>query len=160
MSQLTSLTDFLIASMPKRAMQGFDSQMDEITFIPAQRDIGLGQYRIAVIRYNAVLTWERYPYREHDPKILMTLLMAWLSEDASGLLEETGLESELPEFDIDIIDQDTAIVVVTLPLADALDLIPDKDGPIPFDGQRWRLAAPDIWQADEVTVIPRTEGQA
>lgn len=44
MSQLTELTDFLIANMPRRAMQGFDSQMDEIAFIPAQRDTGLGQY--------------------------------------------------------------------------------------------------------------------
>ncbi|KJJ75800.1 hypothetical protein MPEC4839_41c00070 [Escherichia coli] len=44
MSQLTALTDFLIANMPRRAMQGFDSQMDEIAFIPAQRDTGLGQY--------------------------------------------------------------------------------------------------------------------
>lgn len=45
MSQLTELTDFLIANMPRRAMQGFDSQMDEIAFIPAQRDTGLGQYK-------------------------------------------------------------------------------------------------------------------
>ncbi|EBK4208544.1 phage tail protein, partial [Salmonella enterica] len=89
MSQLTELTDFLIANMPRRAMQGFDSQMDEIAFIPAQRDTGLGQYRIAIIRYNAVLTWERYPYREYDPKILMALFMSWLCQDERALFEET-----------------------------------------------------------------------
>lgn len=159
MSQLKQLTDFLIANMPKRAMQGFDSQMDEITFIPAQRDNGLGQYRLAIIRYNAVLTWERYPYREHDPKILMALFMSWLTEDERGLLEETGIDSELPEFDIETIDQETAIMVVTLPMAEELNMIPDTKGEIPFDGQRWRLAEPDIWTADEVTIIPLTEGQ-
>jgi len=46
MSQLDELTGFLQAHMPKRAMLGFDSQMDEIVFIPAQRDTGLGQYRL------------------------------------------------------------------------------------------------------------------
>ncbi|MGV4282537.1 MULTISPECIES: phage tail protein [Enterobacterales] len=159
MSQLKQLTDFLIANMPKRAMQGFDSQMDEITFIPAQRDNGLGQYRLAIIRYNAVLTWERYPYREYDPKILMALFMSWLTLDERGLLEETGIDSELPEFDIETIDQETAIMVVTLPMAEELNMVPDPKGEIPFDGQRWRLAEPDIWTAEEVTIIPLTEGQ-
>lgn len=159
MSQLKQLTDFLITNMPKRAMQGFDSQMDEITFIPAQRDNGLGQYRLAIIRYNAVLTWERYPYREYDPKILMALFMSWLTQDERGLLEETGIDSELPEFDIETIDQETAIMVVTLPMADELNMIPAPDGEIPFDGQRWRLADPDIWTAEEVTIIPLAEGQ-
>lgn len=159
MSQLKQLTDFLITNMPKRAVQGFDSQMDEITFIPAQRDNGLGQYRLAIIRYNAVLTWERYPYREYDPKILMALFMSWLTQDERGLLEETGIDSELPEFDIETIDQETAIMVVTLPMADELNMIPVPDGEIPFDGQRWRLADPDIWTAEEVTIIPLAEGQ-
>ncbi|WP_336819390.1 phage tail protein [Cedecea sp. MMO-103] len=159
MSQLSALTDFLIANMPKRAMQGFDSQMDEVAFIPAQRDNGLGQYRLAIIRYSAVLTWERYPYREYDPKILMALFLSWLTEDERGLLEEAGIDSELPEFDIETIDQETAIMVVTLPMAEELNLVPDPKGAIPFDGQRWRLVEPDIWTAEEMTIIPLTEGQ-
>lgn len=159
MSQLSALTDFIIANMPKRAMQGFDSQMDDVTFIPAQRDNGLGQYRLAIIRYSAVLTWERYPYREYDPKILMALFLSWLTEDERGLLEEAGIDSELPEFDIETIDQETAIMVVTLPMAEELNLVPDPKGAIPFDGQRWRLAEPDIWTAEEMTIIPLTEGQ-
>lgn len=158
MSQLKELTDFILTNMPPRAMQGFDSQMDEVVFIPAQRDNGLGQYRLAIIRYNAVLTWERYPYREHDPKILMALFMSWLTQDERGLLEEAGLDSELPEFDIETIDKETAIMVVTLPMAEELNLVPDAKGEIPFDGQRWRLAEPDIWTAEEMTIIPATEG--
>lgn len=158
MSQLKELTDFIVTNMPPRAMQGFDSQMDEVVFIPAQRDNGLGQYRLAIIRYNAVLTWERYPYREYDPKILMALFMSWLTQDERGLLEEAGLDSELPEFDIETIDKETAIMVVTLPMAEELNLVPDPKGEIPFDGQRWRLAEPDIWTAEEMTIIPATEG--
>lgn len=159
MSQLKELTDFIVTNMPPRAMQGFDSQMDEVVFIPAQRDNGLGQYRLAIIRYNAVLTWERYPYREYDPKILMVLFMSWLTQDERGLLEEVGLDSELPEFDIETIDKETAIMVVTLPMAEELNLVPDPKGEIPFDGQRWRLAEPDIWTAEEMTIIPATEEQ-
>lgn len=154
MSQLDSLTAFITAAVPKRVMEGFDSQMDEVQFIPAQRDKGLGQYRLSIIRYNAVLTWERFPYREYDPKIVMALLLSWLSQEERAVFEEIGIDSELPDFDIEVIDSKTAIVVVTLPLADELDLVPDDEGPIPFDGKRWRLAQPEIWTATDVEVIP------
>ncbi|EBT2502588.1 phage tail protein, partial [Salmonella enterica subsp. enterica serovar Uganda] len=70
----------------------------------------------------------------------------------------TGIDAELPEFDIETIDQETAIMVVTLPMVEELNLIPDPKGQIPFDGQRWKLANPEVWTADEVTVIPVNEG--
>ncbi|WP_333891744.1 phage tail protein [Atlantibacter subterraneus] len=157
MSQLDDLTGFLLANMPKRAMQGFDSQMDEIVFIPAQRETGLGQYRLSVMRYNAVLTWARYPYREYDPQIMMALLLVWLTQADRSLFEEIGIDNTLPDFDIELTDEETAIVVVTLPMAQEINLVPDPDGAIPFDGQRWRLDSPEIWTAQDMTVIPVTK---
>lgn len=154
MSQLDNLTAFITEAVPPRVMQGFDSQMDEVTFIPAQRDTGLGQYRLSIIRYNAVLTWERFPYREYDPKILMTLFLVWLSQEDRAVFEEIGIDNELPDFDVEVIDSETAIVVVTLPMAEELNLVPDEKGPIPFDGQRWRLDAPEIWTAADADVMP------
>ncbi|QCT18489.1 phage tail protein [Jejubacter calystegiae] len=157
MSQLDALTRFLAENMPTRAMQGFDSQMDGVEFIPAQRDLGLNQYRLAIIKYNAVLSWERYPYREYDPKILMALFIAWLAQADRSLFEEIGIDNDLPDFDIDVIDPETAIVVVSLPMAEELNLVPDENGSIPHDGRRWRLESPEIWTAEAAEVIPHRE---
>ncbi|CDL40958.1 FIG00641266: hypothetical protein [Citrobacter freundii] len=59
-TQLESLTAFFQQNVPPRAMQSFDSVLDEMKFIPAAKDYGLGQYRQAVIRYDAVISWQRF----------------------------------------------------------------------------------------------------
>ncbi|HBT3078312.1 TPA: phage tail protein, partial [Klebsiella pneumoniae] len=73
-TQLESLTAFFRDNVPARAMVGFTSVMDEMQFIPAAKDLGLEQYRQAVIRYSAVLSWERFPYRICDPRLLFSLM--------------------------------------------------------------------------------------
>lgn len=156
MSQLDDLTRFLRQHMPKRVMQDFDSQMDGIEFIPAQRDMGMGQYRLSVMKYDAVLTWERYPYREHDPQIMMALILVWREAAERGLFEEVGIDDQMPDIDIDLIDEGCAIVVVTLPMVEAITLIEDEKGEIPFDGQRWRLDAPAIWTAEDFELTRQT----
>ncbi len=78
-TQLESLTAFFQQNVPPRAMQSFDSVLDEMKFIPAAKDYGLGQYRQAVIRYDAVISWQRFPYRLCPPQLLMSLLAAcWM----------------------------------------------------------------------------------
>lgn len=156
MSQLDDLTRFLRKHMPKRVMTDFDSQMDSIEFIPAQRDMGMGQYRLSVMKYEAVLTWERYPYREHDPQIMMALVLVWREAAERGLFEEVGIDDQMPDIDIDLIDDGCAIVVVTLPMVEAITLVEDEKGEIPFDGQLWRLDAPAIWTAEEFELTRRT----
>jgi hypothetical protein len=154
MSQLKSLTAFITEAVPPSVMAGFDSRMDEIQLIPAHRDNGLGQYRLAIIRYKAVLTWARFPCQEYDPTFLMALLLSWLSQEERSVFEEIGIDSERPGFDIDPIDSEAAKVALTLPMAEELNLVPDEQGPIPFDGQRWKLADPDIWTATEADFLP------
>ena len=154
MSQLDALSTFVTHSMPARTFKGagFSSYMDELSFIPAQRDLGLEQYRLAVIRYNAVLAWDRFPYRLYDPRNLAALLLVWLMESDRELFEEFGLDTELPDFDIDLVDDETAVVVITLPMVEALNLVKDVKGNIPLDGARWRLADPTVWFASEAVV--------
>ncbi|MFS7359974.1 phage tail protein [Rahnella inusitata] len=154
MSQLDALSAFVTANMPGRAFKGagFSSYMDELHFIPAQRDLGLDQYRMAIIRYNAVLAWDRFPYRIYDPRNLAALLLAWLMQSDRSLYEEVGIDAELPEFDIDLVDEETAVLIITLPMVEELSVIKDDKGNIPLDGARWRLADPTIWFASEAVV--------
>jgi len=154
MSQLDELTAFITANMPKRTFTGtgFASFMDEMKFIPAQRDLGLDQYRLAVIRYDAALTWDRFPYRLYDPRQLAALLLVWLGQSDRALYEEMGIDDDLPDFDIDLIDDETAVLAISVPMVEALTMVKDEKGNIPMDGAMWRLADTQIWLASEAKV--------
>lgn len=148
-SQLDSLTAFLREQMPARAMQSFTSEMTSLKTIPAARDLGLGQVRLSVIRYDAELIWERFPYRECDPRLLMALIEVWLTLDDEGreLFGQVGITNADPQWDIELIDEETAIVTVTIPMAESLVIVPDENGNIPYQGERYRLGNADVWTA-------------
>ncbi|MBE5254166.1 phage tail protein [Mixta mediterraneensis] len=148
-SQLDSLTGFLNKFMPARAMQSFTSEMANLKTIPAAKELGLGQVRLSVIRYDAELIWERFAYRECDPRLLMALLEVWLSagEEKRELFGFVGITNADPDWDIELIDEETAIVAVTVPMAEALIIVPDEAGNIPYQGGRYRLADAEIWTA-------------
>lgn len=147
MSQIESLTGFIRANMPPRAMQSFTSEMESLKTIPAAKDKGLGQVRLSVIRYDAALLWERFPYRECDPRQVMALLEVWLAAEPRELFSQVGITSADPDWDIELIDEETAIVTVTVPMVEELIIVPDENGPVPYEGGRYRLADADIWTA-------------
>lgn len=148
-SQLESLTSFIQTVMPARAMQSFTSEMTGLKTVPAARDMGMGQVQLAVIRYDAELMWERFPYRECDPRLLMALLEVWLAMDIADreLFSQVGITNADPDWDIELIDEETAIVTVTVPMAERLVIVPDDEGEIPYQGGRYRLAEAEIWTA-------------
>lgn len=152
MSQLASLTGFIRANMPARAMQSFTSEMESVKTIPAGKEMGLGQVRLSVIRYDAALMWERFPYRECDPRQVMALLEVWLTQEDRDLFSQVGITSADPDWDIELIDEETAIVTVTVPMAEALIIVPDNDGAIPYQGERYRLADAEVWTATSALV--------
>lgn len=148
-SQLDSLTGFIKANVPKRAMLSFSSEMTGLKTVPAAKALGLGQVRLSVIRYDAELMWERFPFRECDPRLLMALIEVWLAQDSDerGLFSQIGISNADPDWDIELIDEENAIVTVTVPMAESLVIVPDDDGPIPYQGARYRLADAEIWTA-------------
>ncbi|MBQ4797354.1 phage tail protein, partial [Pectobacterium versatile] len=71
---------------------GFDSFMDEVSFIPARRDLGEDQYQLAVMKFDAVLSWERWPYRVCDPRNLCALLLVWQEGQDDVPYMDAGLD--------------------------------------------------------------------
>lgn len=151
-TQLDSLTAFFTQNVPERARRGFDSQIDGMQVISAARDLGAGQYRLSVLRYTALLSWERFPFRLVDPQLLVALLEVWMDEHAAPVMEELGIENTEADWDVTLEDEETATVVLTLPLADELVIRPDAAGLIPYRGERWSLVEPEIWTALSATV--------
>ncbi|MFV7361054.1 phage tail protein [Citrobacter portucalensis] len=146
-TQLDSLTAFFRANVPPRAQQGFSSLMDEMRVVPAAKDLGQGQYRQAVIRYSALLSWERFPYRLCAPQLLVALMEAWLDDYGSEVMDELGITDAEPDWDISVEDEETATVVLTMPLVEELVIKQDGNGAIPWRGERWSLAEPEVWTA-------------
>ncbi|SUI76782.1 P2 phage tail completion protein R (GpR) [Serratia quinivorans] len=74
----------------------------------------MGQRRIGYTTYTGELRWDDWPYRLCDPQLLYTLVLVWLGDHANDLREELGLED--PDIDPQPIDEQTAIVSVSVPL--------------------------------------------
>ncbi|EHN8808824.1 phage tail protein [Enterobacter hormaechei] len=159
-TQLENLTAFFTSNVPARAMKAFGSVVDEMEFVPAAKDLGLGQYRQAVIRYDAVLSWERFPYRLCPPQLLMSLMAAWLDEADRELLDEIGVTEADPQWDVSVADEETADIVLTVPMAEELVIREDEKGLIPWQGKRWSLVEPEIWTALTATIYGVDESGA
>ncbi|MBS0851261.1 phage tail protein [Enterobacter sp. JGM127] len=151
-TQLENLTAFFKDNVPERAMRSFTSVLDEMEFVPAAKDLGLGQYRQAVIRYDAVLSWERFPYRLFPPQLLMSLMAAWMDEAERQLLDDIGVTEADPQWDVSVADEETADIVLTVPMAEELVIREDEKGLIPWNGKRWSLVDAEIWTALTATI--------
>jgi hypothetical protein len=159
-TQLESLTAFFKENVPARAMQSFDSIVDELGLVLAAKDMGLDQYRQAIVRYDAVLSWERFPYRLCAPQLLMSLMLAWLDDADRDLFDDIGITDADPQWDVTVEDEETATVVLTVPMAEELVIRKDENGDIPFRGERWSLADAEIWTALTATVYAVDEAGA
>lgn len=159
-TQLDALTGFFTQNVPTRAQLGFDSQIDGMQVVSAAKDLGNDQYRLSVLRYDALLSWERFPFRLVAPQLLIALLDVWLDEEASPILDEFGIASTDAQWDVTVEDAETATVVLTIPLADELVIKPDENGEIPYRGRRWSLVEPEIWTALSATVYGADESGA
>ena len=159
-THLDSLTDFFAENVPKRAQLSFDSQVDGMQVISAAKNLGNDQHRLSVVRYDALISWERFPFRLVAPQLLIALLEVWLDEVASPLLDESGIANTDAQWDVTLEDAETATVVLTIPLADELVIKPDENGDIPYRGERWSLVDPEIWTALSATVYGADESGA
>lgn len=149
-SELDGITGFIRDNLPSRAVRDagvkFASYMENVELLDGGRDLGLGEM-VGAIQYEAVLEWERFPYRICQPQRVFALVLVWLAEQANDLRDT--LELPPPEVEVELIDEETAYVVVSIPMVEPLGLVPNDNGEIPWQGQRWSVESPDIWTAEQ-----------
>jgi hypothetical protein len=149
MHKLTALVEHLLAvtALPREQMHAY---ADRGELQPSGRDLGLTadglpQIEAGVWRYDALVRMERY---KGDGPQLMAVVLGWLADNdphRDGLAEA--------EADVHINDNDTCDVELACEFEERLVMVEAPDGPIPFNGRRWRMAAPQIRVAR--TVQPR-----
>ena len=151
MSQLDSLTTFITENLPPDVMQMFESAMDDCQLERNSKALGLGQKRIGVLRYNAKLSWDRFPFRQCSPGVVYALVLTWINDHANEMHKTLQLPdpSVDPEFD----DEGYCMLEVVVPVADEIILKPNENGAIPSQGQRWEVVYPEVWTATEAEFV-------
>ncbi|WP_368924915.1 phage tail protein [Providencia sp. 1709051003] len=151
MSKLQSLTKFLKANLPERVCQvEFTSETDEIQFIRAHKDLGLDQYQMMIRQCDALISWGRFPYRQIHPDYIPLLIDAWASEQDNEL-GNSNIEQEPPSMTVDV-DDETAVIVVSISFAEPVVMKEDPNGIVPFDGKRWSLANTEFGYAEHAEI--------
>lgn len=116
---------------------------DQGTLIPTGRDLGHG-VEVGIIKYDAVIQIERYPGDAHH---LLSVISAWLA-DNDACREDNGLVD--PEVDISLNDDATADVDLSIEFEERLEIVPQDDGVIEFNGRTWAVADVPVDVAEAV----------
>ena len=151
MNQIESLTAFITDNLTPNVMQMFQSEQENCELIRSGKALGLGQKRIGVLRYDATLSWDRFPFRVCSPGLVYALVLIWVTDHANALHTELKLPDPTvdPEFD----DEGYCMLQVVVPMADEIILQEDEGGQIPAQGKRWTLVDPQIWTATEAEFV-------
>jgi hypothetical protein len=149
-TQLQQLTDFLMQSLsPIVKTNDLDAWQEGGTLILNGEDKGNDGYQVAKWKHHAVIALERFPHRRINPYNLLALVAAFLI-DSDWDRDEYGLDD--PQLDIDIISKDHATVLIEVQLIDDIELLPDNNGPILFNGERYRVSLVPLNIAETVDV--------
>lgn len=147
MRKLQALTKFLRNGLNLRR-ESINSFADQCPLTPAVKDLGHG-LQLGIFKYQAVVSIEDF---KGDASLLLALVLAWL-EDNDPERDHAALPD--PEVDVAELDNKHFDVELAIEFEEALEIVPDEDGPLTFRGKQWRIASVEIDVAEEFTLIGR-----
>ncbi|MCL1123532.1 phage tail protein [Shewanella surugensis] len=149
-TQLQQLSEFLLASLSPIVKKGdLDAWQEGGTVMRHGDDLGHG-YRVAKWKYKASIAIERFPHTKINPYNLLGLIAAYFIDNAQ---ERDDYQLGDPELTIDPISQDNTTIIIDVELMDNIDLLPDSNGPILFDGQRYRVSLVPVNVATDMSLF-------
>jgi hypothetical protein len=149
-TKLQELCEFLLSNLkPIVKANNMDAWQERGTLIINGEDKGQGGYQVAKWKYTAVIAIENFPHKKIDAYNVLAMVAAYLIDNDS---ERDNYSLDDPEIDIDVISNDNAMVIIEVMLIDNIELIPDSQGPIIFNGQRFCVATATFDLAEDVNV--------
>lgn len=137
-TQLQDLTIFLQNGLfPFIQVDEIDGWQERGTLFLCGEDKGQKGYLLAKWRYTAVISIERFPYRELNPYNLLAMIAAHLI-NSRGLLGDID-DLKAPELEFKAINEDSAHILIRLEFTDDIEAIPDVAGSILFNGKQHKL---------------------
>jgi hypothetical protein len=133
MLKLQLLTAFII-NLDLVAVEQIDSWVESPQIIPSGRCLTADGVILFRHEYDAVISIERYPHSRHPAELLFAHICAWLLDHDSD-----RDQIATPRTDVDILDDDTADIEITISFEEDVQGVSDPAGPIKLNGQRYRL---------------------
>ena len=155
MSLITELTKFLKDNLPGAVYRGqkFTSFMDNLEIDRVFKLVTKQprtQLLCAKLKYDAVITFDEFPYRICDPCLVFALVMCWLENKNR---DDAQFDNVNPDIDVSENDEHTAYLMIAVPLSEDITLIEDESGSIPYKDKRYRLGNASVWMhPDEVNI--------
>lgn len=127
------------------AAEQFDYWMENGTSEYTCKRHGNG-FVISRFRYDAVLSVERY---SQSADLFLALLSVWLMDNDC---ERDQLELPMPEVDVTALDDQLVDLEVKITFDEQVMIVPDDEGQIVFNGNRYSIAPAVITDANKVAV--------
>ena len=145
-SMLQQLGEYLLTNLkPYVKPNDFDAWQESGTLLPNGEDLGTG-CRVAKWKYTANFVFDKFPHRKINQYNLFALIAVFLLENGEDR-EQFGLND--PEIDIDEQSEDSTQVIITIELMDDVEIVPDENGLIEFNGVRYRVDTAPIYFAEK-----------
>lgn len=144
LAKMQALASFLLQQNLFGAEQ-LDYWMENGTSEPASKRIGNGLL-LCRFKYDAVFSVERY---SQDADLFLALLCVWLMENDCN---RDDLDLPPPEVDVTPLDDFTVDLEIKITFDEGITVVPDDNGPILFNGNRYSVAPAVISDANKVGV--------
>lgn len=152
---LQGLTQHLNSVLPKRQHKFIECWMEGVELMLGAKHQGQG-CEIGLISYSAQFSFERFPFKEIDPAIVMANVIAWIDDNDKH--RET-YELNDPSFDVEAESDCTVLMTLEVEFIEPLMVVPDERGQILWHGKRWALAPYAIWTATHGDVLIKNASQ-
>lgn len=146
---LQGLVQHLNRVLPKRQHKHIECWMEDLELLTGSKNQGHGS-DIGYISYNASFSFERFPFKEIDPAIVMANVLAWI-EDFDQHRERFELND--PSFDVEPSSDTTVLMTLEIEFIEPLMVVEDLNGQILWQGKQWALAPYEVWVAEHGEVF-------
>lgn len=149
-TQLQQITEDLLASLsPIIQANDIDAWQEAGTLLLGSDDLGNG-YRVGQWKHTAVIFIECFPHKRINPyNLLASIGIFFNSQEWANERESLGLADPSIDIDIDPSSKDNAKIVIELELIDNIDIAPNAQGPLLFNGERYSVGLASIDVATE-----------
>lgn len=103
--------------------------------------------------YRAVYSIERYAFCKYPIELFHARLITWLADND----DRSDMDEKEPQIAVDLLDDETADIEITLMFEEDVYIAPSEAGPIEYAGQRWALDDPDYDVAQSFDLVDRNE---
>ncbi|WP_028115888.1 phage tail protein [Ferrimonas senticii] len=146
-----AFTAALLDCLPRKLHHKLESWMAPAQLSLVGKRSGNG-IQLAHFYYVSAISIEDVPFTQVDTATLLAQAAAWLidNDEHRYLLEANDSAVTVKT---EVVDEGKIDIALEVSFIELLELIPDEQGSVKFNGQHWCIAAPEVDIAETITVV-------